>query len=159
MELLDVGADGLGRAELVDLNDVDVVPGSLVDRGHLVVHLVDGTRARGVPELLVQVVDASPRSVTEEDTEVLDPLGAFLVDLERCASAFAVHRHAQFLIQHTTFSETISPFVFLILRSFARKYQNRDLATTSFGAKMRMRYSFGVWLASVGRWRPMTWYS
>jgi hypothetical protein len=28
---------------------------------------------------------------------------------------------------------------FLILRSLARKYQKRDLATTSLGAKIRMR--------------------
>jgi len=49
------------------------------------------------------------------------------------------------------FSDTISPVDFLTLRSFMRKYQKRDLATTSFGAKMRMRYSFGVGLVSVGR--------
>jgi hypothetical protein len=40
---------------------------------------------------------------------------------------------------------------FLTLRSWVRKYQNRDLATTALGAKMRMRYSLGVGLASVGR--------
>jgi len=39
----------------------------------------------------------------------------------------------------TWFMEMISPFAFLILRSLPRKYQNRDLATTSLGAKMRMR--------------------
>lgn len=53
--------------------------------------------------------------------------------------------------QHTTLRLTISPFAFLTFRSFIRKYQNRDLATTEFGAKMRMRYSFGVGLASVGK--------
>lgn len=53
--------------------------------------------------------------------------------------------------RHTSFRLTISPLAFLILRSLARKYQKRDLATTSFTAKMRMRYSFGVGLASLGR--------
>ena len=81
MELLDVGAEGLLGLKLVDLNDVDVVPGGLVDGGHLVVHLVDGTDAGGVPELLVQVVDAGPRSVTEEDAEVLDGAGLLLGQL------------------------------------------------------------------------------
>ena len=42
-------------------------------------------------------------------------------------------------IRRTLFKETISPFAFLIFRSLARKYQKRLLATTSFGAKMRMR--------------------
>lgn len=57
------------------------------------------------------------------------------------------------------FKLTISPLAFLTFLSFIRKYQKRDLATTSLGAKMRMRYSFGVGFVSVGRWRPMTWYS
>lgn len=54
---------------------------------------------------------------------------------------------------------TISPLDFLIFLSFIMKYQKRDLATTGLGAKMRMRYNFGVGFASVGRWRPMIWYS
>lgn len=54
---------------------------------------------------------------------------------------------------------TISPLAFLTFLSFIKKYQKRDLATTSLGAKMRMRYNFGVGLASEGKWRPMTWYS
>ena len=32
-----------------------------------------------------------------------------------------------------------------------KKYQNRDLATTSLGAKMRMRYILGLGSLSVGR--------
>ena len=40
---------------------------------------------------------------------------------------------------HTLFKLTISPFAFLIFRSLAKKYQNLLLATTSLGAKMRMR--------------------
>ena len=41
--------------------------------------------------------------------------------------------------QHTLFRLTISPLAFLTFFSFIRKYQKRDLATTSLGAKMRMR--------------------
>ena len=94
---------------------------------------------RQLAVLLVHVVGTRARVVTDPDTEVLDFLWALLVDLEQCASAYAVHRHAQFMTQHTKFSETISPLVFLIFRSFARKYQNLDLAMTVFGANRRMR--------------------
>ena len=55
--------------------------------------------------------------------------------------------------------EMTSPLVFLIFFNFVRKYQNLDFATTIFGANIRMRKSFGVGLESVGRCRPMTWYS
>jgi len=34
---------------------------------------------------------------------------------------------------------TTSPFDFFTLRSFIKKYQNLDFATTVFGAKMRIR--------------------
>lgn len=51
----------------------------------------------------------------------------------------------------TKFKLTISPLAFLTFFSLARKYQKRDLATTSFGAKTRMRYSFGVGLLSDGK--------
>ena len=110
-----------------------------VTGSHVLVEGLDGVCPRCLAVLFVHVVGTGAGVVADPDAKVLDFLGALLVDLEQCASAYAVHRHAQFLIQHTTFSETISPFVFLILRSFARKYQNRDLATTSFTAKMRMR--------------------
>lgn len=60
---------------------------------------------------------------------------------------------------HTTLRLMISPFAFLTLRSFIKKYQNLDLATTVLGANIRIRYSFGVGFVSVGRWRPITWYS
>lgn len=33
----------------------------------------------------------------------------------------------------------ISPLDFLTFRNFIKKYQNLDLATTVFGAKIRMR--------------------
>lgn len=41
--------------------------------------------------------------------------------------------------QRTTLTATTSPVAFLTLRSLRRKYQKRDLATTSLGAKMRIR--------------------
>jgi hypothetical protein len=59
----------------------------------------------------------------------------------------------------TTFKLTISPFAFLTLRNFIKKYQKRDFATTVLGANILIRYSFGAGFASDGRWRPMTWYS
>ena len=118
----------------MDRSEAGTMPGS-----HVLVEGLDGVCPRCLAVLFVHVVGTGAGIVADPDAKVLDLLGALLVDLEQCASAYAVHRHAQFLIQHTTFSETISPFVFLILRSFARKYQNRDLATTSFTAKMRMR--------------------
>jgi len=40
---------------------------------------------------------------------------------------------------HTTLTLTISPVVFFTFWRPRRKYQKRDLATTAFGAKMRMR--------------------
>lgn len=54
---------------------------------------------------------------------------------------------------------TISPVAFLTFLRPRMKYQYRDLATTSLGAKIRMRYRDGVGLVSVGRCLPMTWYS
>jgi len=54
---------------------------------------------------------------------------------------------------------TISPLAFLTFLSFIKKYQKRDFATTVLTAKIRIRYSLGEGFASVGRWRPMTWYS
>merc|ERR1719447_581795 len=40
----------------------------------------------------------------------------------------------------TSSTETISPVVFLNLRSWRRKYQKRDLATTGSVAKIRILY-------------------
>lgn len=39
----------------------------------------------------------------------------------------------------TTLTATTSPVAFLTLRSLRKKYQKRDLATTSLGAKILMR--------------------
>lgn len=60
---------------------------------------------------------------------------------------------------HTALMDTISPVAFLTFFRPRMKYQYRDLATTGLGAKIRMRYRAGVGLVSVGKWRPMTWYS
>ncbi len=59
----------------------------------------------------------------------------------------------------TSSTDTISPVVFLNLRSWRRKYQNLDLATTASGAKMRMRKSGVSGSLSVGSLRPITRYS
>lgn len=49
-----------------------------MDGGHLIIHLVDGTNTSCVPEFLVQVVNASSRSITEINAEVLDSVGLLL---------------------------------------------------------------------------------
>ena len=126
-----------------------------VTGGHILVKSVDSVGSGHLTVLLVHVVGSRARVVADPDTEVLDALGALLEDLEDISRCVA----AKTQIRQTSFSATISPLAFLIFLSLPRKYQNLDLATTSLGAKMRMRYSFGVGLASVGRWRPMTWYS
>lgn len=59
----------------------------------------------------------------------------------------------------TCWTLTISPVVFLNLRSWRRKYQKRDLATIWSGAKILMRYKGGFGSFSDGSLRPMTLYS
>ena len=53
-----------------------------VTGGHILVESLDGGNARHLTVLLVHVVGAGARVVTDPDTEVLDLLGALLVDLE-----------------------------------------------------------------------------
>jgi hypothetical protein len=134
-----------------------------VTGGHILVESVDGVGAGHLTVLLVHVVGAGAGVVTDPDTEVLDDLGALLVDLgtllDKSRETVGLESADPRISLRTSFSETISPFAFLIFLSLPRKYQNLDLATTSLGAKMRMRYSLGAGLLSVGRWRPMTWYS
>jgi hypothetical protein len=45
----------------------------------------------------------------------------------------------------------------LTLRSFFKKYQKRDLATTTLGAKIRIRKSLGEGSCSEGSLRPTTY--
>jgi hypothetical protein len=107
-----------------------------VTGGHVLVERIDGGDAGHLTVLLVHVVGTGARVVPDPDAEVLDLLGLLLVNLKRVSLPFSV---ATVCMSPTWFTETISPLAFLILRSLPRKYQNRDLATTSLGAKMRMR--------------------
>jgi hypothetical protein len=112
-----------------------------VTGSHVLVQSVDSVGPRHLTVLLVHVVGAGAGIVADPDTEVLDLLGALLMNLAKSAWILrgqGAHRPRAGCIR-TWFMEMISPFAFLILRSLPRKYQNRDLATTSLGAKMRMR--------------------
>jgi hypothetical protein len=100
-------------------------------------------------------VGAGAGVVSDPDAEVLDLQRALLVDLVHMISFISSNNSKP----HTTFKLTISPFAFLTFRSFIKKYQKRDFATTVLGANILIRYSLGAGFASVGRWRPMTWYS
>lgn len=104
--------------------------------GHILVEGIDGGDAGQLTVLLVHVVSAGARVVADPDAEVLDLLGALLGDLTLSVSTPPMSLSC---LLRTWFREMISPFAFLILRSLPRKYQNRDLATTSLGAKIRMR--------------------
>lgn len=126
--------------------------------GHVLVESLDGIRSGHLSVLLVHVVCTRSGVVSDPDAEVLDAEGVLLGDLIQMLIPIV------FLVQillswRTLFKLTISPLAFLTFFNLVRKYQKRDLATTSLGAKIRMRYSLGVGLASLGRWRPMTWYS
>ena len=97
-------------------------------------------------ELLVHVVRSGSRIIAEPDTEVLDGGGLLLEDLvERkwvrgmSTPADKMVQKTRPVMQLTSFTATISPVAFFTLRSLRKKYQKRDLATTSFGAKRRMR--------------------
>lgn len=116
---------------------VDGPEAGAVAGGHILVESLDGVGAGHLTVLLVHVVSAGPGVVADPDAKVLDLLGALLGDLWGALVA------AEFSMSgagvRTWFSETISPLAFLILRSLPRKYQKRDFATTSLGAKMRIR--------------------
>ncbi len=129
---------------------VDGTEAGTVTGSHVLVERLDSVGSAHLTELLVHVVGAGAGVITKPDTEVLDLKRALLVDLELLLTQNAPFT-ALLPYKHTTLRLTISPLAFLTLRSWVRKYQNRDLATTVLGAKMRMRYSLGVGLASVGR--------
>ena len=154
-ELLDVWAADIGG--LLNLDDlenlmdykhllvqhgacetyVDRPEASTVTGGHVLVECVNGIHPGQLTVLLVHVVGAGAGVVANPDTEVLDLLWSLLVDLPyMLVASLGLDRG---LSAHTGFKDTISPVAFLILRSLPKKYQNLDLATTSFGAKMRMR--------------------
>ena len=123
---------------------------------HILVHGLNSICSRHLTVLLVHVVGARPGVVSDPDTEVLDLQRALLMDLGNSQLVCILQPQSRL---PTTFKLTISPFAFLTSRSFIKKYQKRDFATTVFGAKILIRYSFGAGFASDGKWRPMTWYS
>jgi len=53
-----------------------------VTGGHILVERIDGGNAGHLTVLLVHVVGTGARVVADPDTEVLDLLGALLVDLK-----------------------------------------------------------------------------
>ena len=61
---------------------VDRPEAGSVTGGHVLVEGIDGLRPGHLAVLLVHVVGAGARIVTDPDTEVLDLLGALLVDLK-----------------------------------------------------------------------------
>ena len=64
---------------------------STVAGSHVLVQSLDGLSAGHLTVLLVHVVGAGARVVTDPDTEVLDLLGALLEDLSRSVT---VHRRS-----------------------------------------------------------------
>ena len=115
-----------------------------VSSSHVLVERLHRVRSAHLAVLLVHVVCAGSRIVPDPDAEVFDLCRPLLSDLrlhfgqpENSASHHETYRMD--IQTRTLFKLTISPFAFLIFRSLARKYQNRDFATTSLGAKMRMR--------------------
>lgn len=120
--------------------DLDRSEAGTVAGGHVLVAGVHGVRAGQLAELLVHVVRSGARVVTEPDAEVLDLQRLLLRDLGRVQeSQWARRCWEEGATTRTTLTATTSPVVFLTLRSLRRKYQKRDFATTSLGAKMRMR--------------------
>jgi hypothetical protein len=71
-----VAGDWIVRATYLDLPEARSVTG-----GHILVKSIDGGNTGHLTVLLVHVVSAGAGVVTDPDTEVLDLLGALLVDL------------------------------------------------------------------------------
>ena len=110
---------------------------STMARSHVLVHRLHSIAAGHLAVLLVHVVRAGARIVADPDTEVLHLLRTLLMDLNLHQHPNPTPLHIDTV--HTLFKLTISPLAFLTFLSLARKYQKRDLATTSLGAKIRMR--------------------
>jgi hypothetical protein len=121
-----------------------------VTGSHIGVKSLDGVRPGHLTVLLVHVVGTGPRVVTNPEAEVLDLEGVLLVDLAVTVN-LACPTGTCAVIPHTSLQATISPVAFLTFFRPRKKYQKRDLATTVFGAKIRMRYMAGVGLDSVGK--------
>jgi hypothetical protein len=67
------------------VTNVDGAETGTVTRSHVLVQRLNGIGSGELTELLVHVVGAGARVVTDPDGEVLDLLWALLVDLERRA--------------------------------------------------------------------------
>jgi len=81
-ELLDVRSpDVLGLLDLDDLEDVDRPEAGTVAGSHVLVESDDGLASGHLTVLLVHVVGAGARVVSDPDTEVLDLERVLLVDL------------------------------------------------------------------------------
>jgi len=81
-ELLDVwAADVIGLLNLNDLENLDVSETRSMASSHILVESIDSGDTGQFTVLLVHVVGAGARVVTDPDAEVLDFLGALLVDL------------------------------------------------------------------------------
>ena len=72
---------------------LDVPEAGSVTGGHILVESVDGGDTGHLTVLLVHVVGTGARVVSDPDTEVLDLLGALLVDLN-VVSIAALSSHA-----------------------------------------------------------------
>jgi hypothetical protein len=121
-----------------------------------------GPDATGLDEL----VSSRAGVVAKPDAEVLDLKGLLLRDLQYHDTMMAARMEANTEYTpvkmgrlkaalgarpawgesckgelRTVLTATISPLAFLTLWSWRRKYQKRDLATTSLGAKILMRKS------------------
>jgi len=136
---------------------VDGPEASTVAGGHVLVQRLNRISSGQLSVLLVHVVGARSRVVADPDAEVLDLEGVLLVDLEKNKLRYVNVGGGP--PARTALTLTISPVAFLTFFRPRKKYQYRDLATTSFGAKIRIRYRLGVGLVSVGRCLPITWYS
>ena len=143
--------------------DVDRAETGAVPCSHILIEAFNGIGARELAEFLVHVVCTRTGVVTEPDAKVLDLQWFFLVNLRRkgtrhkcwrmyCESrmpatapwetydidtndlAVGLFDLLQLSVHALTRSEGAG-----FLERHLRKYQKRDLATTSFRAKMRIR--------------------
>jgi len=142
-ELLDVLTTNISILNFSDTDDLNRSETSTVTSSHVLVTGLDSLNTTHGTVFLVHVVGTGTRIVTDPDTKVLDLLRTLLGNLSSNTNqhlSFYPYHHQT----HTTLTETISPAAFLTLRSFFKKYQKRDFATTTLGAKIRIRKSLGA---------------
>jgi len=81
-ELLEIRTTkGLGLLNLIDLQNVNRSKSSSVSGSHVGIKRIDGRRSAQLAVLLVHVVGAASRIISDPHAKVLDLLRAFLVDL------------------------------------------------------------------------------